>query len=110
MYSTYIEQQGGNEYEIRAAQHIDILTFNRILDFDTLTETQEDLISQVHSRLTAFEKENEDLINSYLNSYSINGVSMSFGQNWNLKIIAGVAIPYDLYSMLLATGLCYPAI
>lgn len=107
MYSTY--KTGFDEYSLRAAEHIDILTFNRI-DYEKLTEMQKRLINRVHKRLTAFETENEELIQSYLANYSINGVSMSFAQSWNLKVINGVAIPYDLYSMLVSTGLCYPAI
>ncbi|MCD8025355.1 MAG: hypothetical protein LUF33_00020 [Clostridiales bacterium] len=109
MYSIYIEEQGGDEYSLKAAEHIDILTYNRIA-YDSLTELQKRIINRVHNGLTAFEKENEDLINSYLASYSINGVSMSFGEGWNLEVVSGVAIPCDLYSLLKATGLCYPAI
>ena len=110
MYSTYIENKGGSdEYSLRAAEHIDILTFNRI-DYENLTELQKRLIDRVHNRLTAFETENDELIQSYLANYSINDVSMSFAQSWNLKIINGVAIPYDLYNMLVSTGLCYPAV
>ena len=109
MYSTYIETQTDDEYKIRAAEHIDILTFNRI-DFERLTEFQKRIITRVHSRLSAFEKENDDMINSYLKSYSINGVSMEFGASWNLMCISGVAIPADIFALLKSTGLCYPAI
>lgn len=111
MYSVYIENQGTeDEYSIRAAEHIDILTFNRITDFESLTELQKRLIKRAYDRLTVFERDNEELINTYLANYSINGVSMSFGQSWNLKMVGGVAVPTDIYSMLLSTGLCYPAI
>ncbi len=109
MLAEYIEKQGEDERSITAAEHIDILTFNRI-DFEKLSEMQKKIISKVHSRLTAFEKENADMISSYLKSYSINGTSMEFGANWNLMCISGVAIPADLYALLKSTGLCYPAI
>lgn len=109
MFVNYIEQQGGDENSIVSAEHIDILTFNRIV-YDRLSEMQKKIISRVHSRLTAFEKENADMINSYLKNYNINGVSMEFGTSWNLMCISGVAIPADLYSLLKSTGLCYPAI
>lgn len=109
MFVNYIEQQGGDENSIVSAEHIDILTFNRIV-YDRLSEMQKKIISRVHSRLTAFEKENADMINSYLKNYNINGVSMEFGASWNLMCISGVAIPADLYSLLKSTGLCYPAI
>ena len=64
----------------------------------------------MHSRLSAFIRDNKELLESYLNEYAINGVSMKFGNSWNLKVIKGVAIPYDLYSQLMSTGLCYPAV
>lgn len=97
------------EEEKNAAEHIDILTYNRI-HYDKLTDFQRRTIDRVHSRLTAFEKENKEYLESYLKSYSINGVSMSFGDSWNLKVISGVAIPSDIYQSLMSTGLCYPAI
>lgn len=109
MFADYVERQGGDESSVRSAEHIDILTFNRI-DFEKLSEIQKRIIGRVHSRLTAFEKENADMISSYLKSYSINGTSMEFGATWNLMCISGVAIPTDLYSLLKSTGLCYPAI
>lgn len=109
MYADYIEQQGGDENSIISAAHIDILTFNRI-NFEKLSEMQKRIISRVHSRLTAFEEENADMISSYLKNYNINGVSMEFGESWNLMCISGVAIPAHLYSLLKSTGLCYPAI
>lgn len=109
MYIDYIETKTKDEFETRAAEHIDILTFNRI-DFEELSEMQKRIISRVHSRLTAFEKENADMISSYLKSYSINGTSMEFGGSWNLMCISGVAIPADLYALLKSTGLCYSAI
>ena len=73
MYADYIEHQGGDENSIISAEHIDVLTFNRI-DFEKLSEMQKRIIGRVHSRLTAFEEENADMISSYLKSYSINGI------------------------------------
>lgn len=109
MLADYISQQTDNEFAVKSAEHIDILTYNRIV-YDSLSEMQKKIISRVHSRLTAFEEENADMISSYLKSYSINSVSMEFGASWNLMCINGVAIPSDLYAMLKTTGLCYPAI
>lgn len=109
MYADYISNKTHDTTEITTANHIDILTFNRI-DYDRLTDFQKKVISQVHSRLTAFYNENEELINTYLQSYSINGTSMTFGECWNLMLVSGVAIPQELYSLLKTTGLCYPAI
>ena len=110
MYLTYIENQGiTDEYQLKSAEHIDTLTFNRIVDYNSLTEFQQKTIERVHKRLTEFEKENEDVLNSQLSSYSLNGVSMSFGGQ-SVKFVCGVAIPSNIYSLLLSTGLCYPAI
>lgn len=110
MYLTYIENQGiTDEYKLKSAEHIDTLTFNQIVDYNSLTDFQKGVISRVHKRLTEFEKENEDVLNSQLSSYSLNGVSMSFGGQ-SVKFICGIAIPTELYSLLLSTGLCYPAI
>lgn len=110
MYSAYIENQGvTDEFAIKAAEHIDTLTFNRIKDFNSLTEFQQRIIRRVHNRLTAYERENEDILDSQLQSYSLNGVSMSFN-NQSVKHVCGVAIPSELYSLLVSTGLCYPAI
>ncbi len=39
MYADYIEHQGGDENSIISAEHIDVLTFNRI-DFEKLSEMQ----------------------------------------------------------------------
>ena len=105
MYSVYIENQGiTDEYAIKAAEHIDILTFNRIKDFNSLTEFQQRTITRVHEKLTEFERDNEDVLGSQLQSYSINGVSMSVEAN-SLKKVCGVAIPSELYSQLVSTGL-----
>lgn len=110
MFISYIEQQKDmGEFALRAAEHIDILTYNRI-EYDKLTEFQKKVINRVHSRLTAFEKENEDMITSFLQSYSLNGASMTIGESWNLRVVCGVAIPTDIYALLKSTGLCYPAI
>ena len=92
----------------QASRHIDALTFNRIVakGFDNLTEFQKDVVKEVVYRQAEFEYENEDMINTVLSSYSLNGVSMNFGSSWNLYIEDGVAIRKDLYALLEQTGLC----
>ncbi len=93
----------------KASRHIDSLTFNRIVaaGFNNLTLFQQELITEVTCRQALFEHENEDLINTVLSSYSINGVSMGFGRDsWNLTVENGVAMQKDLYSFLKQTGLC----
>ncbi|MFQ9881521.1 MAG: hypothetical protein ACLRXV_00420 [Clostridium sp.] len=92
----------------KASRHIDTLTFNRIqgIGFNNLTEFQKEIIKEVTCELANFEYENEDVITSVLSSYSINGVSMAFGDSWNVKVFKGVAIPTELYETLSQTGLC----
>lgn len=91
-----------------ASRHIDSLTFNRILrhGFNSLTEFQREIITEVCCDMAQFEYENEDMINSIFQQYSINGVTMSFGNSWNVMIQNGIAIKRDVYEKLCQTGLC----
>ena len=90
-----------------ARQHIDTLTYNRIVGrkFENLTKFQQEIIKEVVCRLADFEYENEDILQTTLSSYSINGVSMGFDKSWNVEIQNGIAIPKKDYSLLSQTGL-----
>ncbi len=90
-----------------ASRHIDILTFNRIVgkDITILTEYQQEIIKECCCEIAEFEYENEDMIKNILKSYSINGVSMTFDDSWNVHIQDGVAIQMDTFSKLKTTGL-----
>ena len=90
-----------------ASQHIDTLTYNRIVGrkFENLTKFQQETIKEVVCRLADFEYENEDILQTTLSSYSINGVSMGFDKSWNVEIQNGIAIPKKDYSLLSQTGL-----
>lgn len=90
-----------------ASMHIDTLTYNRIIGrtFEKLTDFQKNIIQEVVCKLADFEYENEDILKSPLNSYSINGVSMNFSASWNVQIQNGIAIPKDYYCLLQQTGL-----
>ena len=92
----------------QASRHIDSLTYNRIVaaGFMNLTPFQQGIIKEVCCRQAQFEVENEDAISSVLSSYSINGVSMAFGDSWNVFTQRGVAMRRDVYSLLQQTGLC----
>lgn len=92
----------------QASRHIDSLTYNRIVGqgFLNLTDFQRQIIQEVCCMQAEFEYENADLIESILESYAINGVSMKFGDSWNVKVENGVAIRRDTYEMLCQTGLC----
>lgn len=92
----------------QASRHVDTLTYNRIVGrgISYLTQFQQDVVREVCCQLAEFEYENADLINSTLQNYGINGVTMSFGEGWNLKVQNGVAIRRDVFEQLSQTGLC----
>ena len=92
----------------RASMHIDSLTYNRIVGqgYSNLTVFQQETIRKVCCMQAEFEYENADLIDSVLKSYAINGVSMSFGESWNVTVQNGIAMRRDVYAMLCQTGLC----
>ena len=92
----------------KACRHIDTLTYNRIVGrgFDKLTEFQQDIIKECACMMADFEQENEAMINSLINSYSINGASISFnGEGANYALIGGIVVQRDVYSYLGQTGL-----
>ena len=62
-----------------------------------------------NEQLQQFEAENAELLSSPVKSYSVNGVSMTFGGS-GLKNVCGVVIPTSVYQLLVQTGLCNPAI
>lgn len=105
--STIAEEELENALK-KASRHIDTLTYNRIVGkgFSNLTKFQQNIIKEVCCSLADFETENAELINSMLKSYSLNGVSMTFGSSWNVSVEYGVAIHSDLYERLQQTGLC----
>ena len=92
-----------------ASRHIDSLTFNRILGigYDNLTEFQKDILSIVCLKQAEFEHENEEILQSILSSYSINGVSMGLDTGgWNVFVQNGIVMKRDVYDLLKQTGLC----
>lgn len=92
----------------QASKHIDALTYNRIVGrgISNLTNFQQEIIKECCCELADFEYENADYIESVLKQYGINGVSMSFEANWNLKIQNGIVIKASTYQKLSQTGLC----
>lgn len=106
---TLIEDEVQLKRSLRqASRHIDSLTYNRIVGrgFSSLTEFQQDIIREVVCQQAEFEYENADEIDTILSSYSINGVSAQFGENWNVYLDKGVAMKKDVYALLSQTGLC----
>lgn len=90
-----------------ASQHIDTLTFNRIvgMGFDNLTPFQQSVIREVCCQMADFMIENKDLIETALSSYSINGVSMNLGDSWNVVTMNGIAMKRSTYELLNQSGL-----
>lgn len=106
---TVLTAENANEYLNEASCRIDILTFNRIVvrGFNNLTPFQKRKVQNVVCKFADFLCENEDFINNYLSSYTINGVSVDFSKTINLAECDGVLIPRVLLSELTTTGLCY---
>lgn len=77
------------------------------MGFDNLSPFRKSSIQEVICRQAEFLYQNESMLETYLNSYAINGVVMQFGQAWNLHVEDGIAMPRELYQVLLRTGLCY---
>lgn len=97
-----------DKYLREASRNIDVLTYNRIVKkgFDNLTEFQKEIVQEVCCEHASFLYENKDILKTYLNSYSINGVNMSFESSWNIYIEDGVAMNRSVYEKLSTTGLC----
>lgn len=93
----------------QASRHVDSLTYNRIVGqgFFDLTPFQQEVIREVVCLQADFEYENADLIDTVLSGYSLNGVSVQFGQSWNVHADKGIAMKKDVYALLAQTGLCY---
>ena len=109
-YGTYkgtvIPEESLEKHLRFASRHIDIITYNRIQGIESLTEFQQNIVREVCCEMAEFEYENAEILDSVLQSYSINGVSASFGNGWNVKIIDGIAVKADTYRYLCQTGLC----
>lgn len=92
-----------------ASRQIDTLTFNRIIakGFDKLTEFQQEIIKEVVCKQANFNYDNASALDSILDSYAINGVSMRFGTGFNVELLEGVPIQKTTYSLLEQTGLCW---
>jgi membrane-associated HD superfamily phosphohydrolase len=118
MYKPYVStaeyyDSGGNipadeihNYLIKASRHIDALTFNRI-QTNKLTEFQSDIIKEAVIDQSNFLYDNREMIDSVIQSYSINGVSVNCGAGFNVVIEGGLPIKSTTYNLLKQTGLCW---
>ncbi len=105
-YKGPIPEKELEKHILQASRHIDTLTFNRIVGkYDKLTNFQQEIIKEVCVGLANWEYENSEMLNSVIDSYSINGVSVNFGGQ-NVQKVNGVFIPCELYQTLCQTGLC----
>ena len=92
----------------QASKHIDILTYRRIagVGFENLTPFQQETVKEVACMMADFESANASMINSLINSYSINGASINFsGESANCQIVNGIIVQKDVYAYLSQTGL-----
>lgn len=116
-YTYYRDTYGGvlltgenaDRYLKQASRQVNTICRGRIegVGFDSLSPFRKSSIQDVVCRQAEFLYQNESVLETYLNSYAINGVSMQFGQAWNLHVEDGIAMPKELYQVLLRTGLCY---
>lgn len=90
-----------------AAEAVDALTFSRInaIGFDKLTPHQRQKVQEACCVQAEFLHENADAIESAFTEYSINGVTMKFGNPALYTIKDGLAISTRAYSLLRQTGL-----
>lgn len=95
-------------YLMQASRHIDSLTYNRIIGrgISGLTPFQRELVQEICCKQAEFEYQNKDIFDMILSGYSINGVSMQFGENWNVTTQKGIPMRRDVYEQLCQTGLC----
>ena len=92
----------------QASKHIDILTYRRIagVGFENITPFQQETVKEVACMMADFESANASMINSLINSYSINGASITFsGESANCQLVNGVVVQKDVYAYLSQTGL-----
>lgn len=118
MYITYEEYKSMNG-EIpdkeTAEKHLDLascdidnITFNRIkkIGFENLTDFQKSIIKKAVVLQADFRVENEDWLDSALSQYSINGVSVNYGNSKSVSVVNNVFIPNTTLAILKQTGLC----
>ena len=112
-YADYVETGGtGAERDVlpmldAASDAIDALTFNRIpaIGWERLTDFQRGKVVKACCKQAAFLYENEDAVASAMSRYSINGVSMEFGNAALYRVVGGVPVSNEAYRLLAQTGL-----
>lgn len=92
----------------RASAQVDGLCYGRIrrAGFENLTEFQQECIRQATCLQAEFLASYADALESPLQSYGINGVSMTF-DGTKVRQQGGVTASSEVYSLLLQTGLAH---
>lgn len=92
-----------------ASKTVDTLTYCRIVEsgLEALTAFQQDIIRRVVCALADWQKENADILDNPYSSYTINGVSATWGGSAGVLQVSGEMIPSRIYSDLKKTGLCH---
>lgn len=108
MKGTTLNEGTAEKYLDLASYDIDNLTFNRIkkIGFENLTDFQKLTIKTAVVLQADFRLENEDWLNSALSQYSINGVSVNYGDRKSVRVVNDVFVPNTILAILKQTGLC----
>lgn len=119
-YQYYTETFGGSIITAESAPKtfqnasdtVDSLTYCRIVSRGLwgISDYQKGIVQNVVCALAEWQTENADILTSPYSSYSINGVTATWGTGTNIRKINGVLIPANLYAELVKTGLCYPGV
>lgn len=108
-HGTVISDVTELEHSLRtASRNIDTITFNRIVakGFENLTEFQQGVIREATVRLAEWIYQYQDDLNSLAGGYSINGVSVNYGNAPGMSCVNGVTLPTEIYDLVQQTGLC----
>ena len=108
MKGSTLNEETADKYLDLASYDIDNLTFNRIkkIGFENLTDFQKLTIKTAVILQADFRFENEDWLNSALSQYSINGVSVSYGDSKSVSVVNNTFVPNTTLAILKQTGLC----
>lgn len=102
-----IPQTDFNKVARTMSRKVDGLTFNRIVacGFPNLTPFQQERVQEAMVELCDFEYDNADILNGAISSYSLNGVSVGFGNSQGGVSVNGLTISRNGYQILSQTGL-----
>lgn len=91
----------------QASDAIDAVTFSRInvIGWERLTAVQQGLVQRACCLQADFLNDNADAVESAMTEYSINGVSMKFGNAALYTVINGTAMGNAAMDLLRRTGL-----